>query len=56
MEEIELEEAEWRGVARGLSAGLADADEAVDSTGAVLRRVGCMVAGSAVAVVAAIVR
>jgi len=52
MEEIELEEDERLGVAKGLSLGLAEADERVESTFRGLRMVACRLAGSAVAVVA----
>jgi len=54
MEEIELDEDERLGVAKGLSAGLAEAEENVESTVTGLRMVACRLASSAVAVVAAI--
>jgi len=48
MEEIELDEDERLGVAKGLSAGLAEAEESVESTLTGLRIVACRLAGSAV--------
>lgn len=55
IDDSEVDEGEWCGVSKGLSVGVMEAEEGVESIVVVLRIVGALRGGNAVAVRAAIV-